>query len=115
MRVVIVNFHLSFGYEMKIFFVLVVVPLIIATSVPSVLCKNKAILIVALPHSVNNELTLSWERGQEILPGAIAAAEVIYNDSTLLPLKIVMVDSDQVTRCNRPCSGNILEVIAGHF
>ena len=97
---------------MKTFFDFVIVSLIFATHVQQALCKNGSILIVALPQTVNSELTLSWERRQEILPGALAAAEIINNDSSLLPLKLVMADSGPVTRYDQPYSGNVLEVIA---
>ena len=85
---------------------------IFAIHIPHALCKNESILIIALPQTVSSELTLSWERRQEILPGALAAAEIINNDSSLLPLKLVMADSGPVTSYDQPYSGNVLEVIA---
>ena len=98
--------------EMKIDFLTAMITIIAVVCLPCTLCKNESILIVVLPKSLNSELTLSWERGQEILPGAIAAAEIINNDSSFLPLKLIMADSGPVTSYHHPCSGNLLEVVA---
>ena len=102
----------SFLSEMKIDFLSAMIAIIAVVCLPSTYCKNESILIVALPLTVNSELTLSWERGLEILPGALAAAEIINNDSSLLPLKLLVADSGPVTRYDHPYSGNVLEVIA---
>ena len=104
----------DFGIEinMKTKLVATVIKLILIVCFQCVLSNNESILIIALPQTVNSEL-LTWERGQEILPGALAAAaDVINNDSGILPLKLVMADSGPVTRYNHPYSGNVLEVIA---
>ena len=93
-------------------FAFTIVSLSIAISAQQGSCaKSDSILIIALPQAVDSDLTLSWER-EEILPGALAAAEIINNDSSLLPLKLLVADSGPVTRYKQPYSGNVLEVIA---
>ena len=37
------------------------------------LAKSEPILIIALPQSDHTEVLASWERGEEILPGVLAA------------------------------------------
>ena len=57
-------------------------------------------------------MSASWERGEEILPGALAAIDKAKNDSMSLNLSLVVADSGPVTRYDFPYSGNVLEVIA---
>ena len=72
--------------------------------------KSESILITALPRS-DTKLSASWERGEEILPGALAAIEEAKFDSPSLNLTLVVANSGPVTRYNCPYSGNVLEVI----
>ena len=70
----------------------------------------ESIVIVAVPQT-NNAMSTSWERGEEILPGAIVASKSINNDSRLnVSLKLLIVDSGKITSSGY--SGNIMEVIA---
>ena len=71
--------------------------------------KSEPILIIALPQS-DTEVSASWERGEEILPGALAAAKEANNDSLSFSLRVA--NSGPVTRYNLPYSGNVLEIIA---
>ena len=53
-------------------------------------------ILIALPLHPTNEPRLSWERGLEILPGALQAVDDINNDSYFLSghsLKLLVVDS----------------------
>ena len=76
------------------------------------------VLVVALPHinSSGADVSVSWERGQEILPGALAAVDHINNKdhSVIVGNKLILLiaDSDPVTSIDYPYSGNVLEVIA---
>ena len=72
--------------------------------------KSESILITALPRS-DTKLSASWERGEEILPGALAAIEEAELDFPSLNLTLVVANSGLVTRYNCPYSGNVLEVI----
>ena len=72
--------------------------------------KSESILIIALPLS-DTEVSASWERGQEILPGALAAIEEVKNDSLSFNLTLIVANSGPVTRYNCPYSGNMLEII----
>ena len=49
--------------------------------------KSESILIIALPQS-DAEVSASWERGEEILPGALAAIEEAKNDSLSFNLSL---------------------------
>ena len=75
------------------------------------LAKSESILIIALPKS-DNEVSASWERGEEILPGALAAIEEAKNDPLSLNLTIIEADSGPITRHDLLYSGNVLEIIA---
>ena len=45
-------------------------------------CMSQFLYIIALPQNQNDtEVSVSWERGEEILPGALAAIEEAKNDS----------------------------------
>ena len=72
--------------------------------------KSESILIIALPQS-DTEVSASWERGEEILPGVLAAIEEAKNDSLSFNLSLVTATSGQVTRYDFPYSGNVLEII----
>ena len=74
--------------------------------------ESESVIIIALPQS-DTEVSASWERGEEILPGALAAAkEVLNNDSLLFSLRLIEANSGPVTRYDFLYSGNVLEVIA---
>ena len=74
--------------------------------------NSKSIFIVVLPLSgYNDEKTVSWERGAEILPGALAATERLNNDSQLdLRVELAVADSDLMTSNGYSYSGNLLVV-----
>ena len=69
------------------------------TSVQNVLCltraKNVSVLVSLQLHPLTGPRR-SWERGLEILPGALLAVSDINNDSTILPgynLQLMIADS----------------------
>ena len=77
------------------------------------LAKSEPILIIALPQSDHTEVSASWERGEEILPGALAAIEEAKSSSLSLNLTLFVTNSaNSVTRQDFPYSGNVLEIIA---
>jgi hypothetical protein len=77
------------------------------------LAKSKPILIIALPQSGHTEVSVSWERGEEILPGALAAIDEAKNSSPSLNLTLFVATSARpVTKQDFPYSGNVLEIIA---
>ena len=53
------------------------------------LSKSEPIIIIALPQSDHTEVSTSWERGEEILPGALAAIDEAKSNSQLLKLPVV--------------------------
>ena len=73
--------------------------------------KCESILIIALPQC-DTEVSASWERGEEILPGALAAVKEARNGSLPFNLTLIVATSGPVTRYDLPYSGNMLEVIA---
>ena len=73
--------------------------------------KRESILIIALPQS-DSEVSASWKRGEEILPGALAAIEEANNDSLSFNVSLVEATSGPVSRYDLPYSGNVLEIIA---
>ena len=73
--------------------------------------KSESILIIALPQN-DTEVSASWERGEEILPGAKQAIEEAKNDSLLSNFRLVVANSGPVARYDLPYSGNVLEIIA---
>ena len=73
--------------------------------------KRESILIIALPQS-DSEVSASWERGEEIRPGALAAIEEANNDSLSFNVSLVEATSGPVSRYDFPYSGNVLEIIA---
>ena len=74
------------------------------------LSKSEPILIIALPQSDHTEVSASWERGEEILPGALAAIDEAKNNSS--NFTVIEVTSGPVTSYGLSYSGNVLEVIA---
>ena len=74
------------------------------------LSKSEPILIIALPQSDHTEVSASWERGEEILPGALAAINETKNNSS--NFTVIEVTSEPVTSYGLSYSGNVLEVIA---
>ena len=75
--------------------------------------NDSAVVVIALPEG-DSEGTASWEKGKEILPGAIIAADRLNNDSSHLPdanLVIVTADSGLVMSKDVPYSGNVLELV----
>jgi hypothetical protein len=73
--------------------------------------KSESILIIVLPQG-DTEVSASWERGEEILPGAVAAIQEARNDSLSFNVSLVEATSGPVTRYDLPYSGNVLEIIA---
>ena len=79
---------------------------------------NESILVIALPQISSGKISVSWERGQEILPGAFEAVHHINNDhmhSGLVRgtrLSLVVADSGLIMSSDYPYSGNVLEVVA---
>ena len=74
------------------------------------LSKSEPILIIALPQSDHTEVSASWERGEEILPGTLAAINETKNNSS--NFTVIEVTSCPVTSYGLSYSGNVLEVIA---
>ena len=74
------------------------------------LAKSEPILILALPQSDHTEVSASWERGEEILPGALAVIDEAKNNSS--NFTAIEVTSGPVTSYGLSYSGNVLEVIA---
>ena len=74
------------------------------------LAKSEPILIIALPQSDRTEVSASWERGEEILPGALAATDEAKKNSS--NFTVIEVTSSPVTSYGLSYSGNVLEVIA---
>ena len=70
--------------------------------------KDEPILIIALPKSDTAEVSASWERGGEILPGAFKAIHKAKNNSLSLNLTLFVATS---ARYGFPYSGNVLEII----
>ena len=54
------------------------------------LAKSESILIIVLPQSVDTEVSASWERGEEILPGALKANDEAKNNLLSLNLTLRM-------------------------
>ena len=76
---------------------------------------SELVLVVALPRINGSGVSVSWERGQEIIPGAIATVDHINKDlSGIIGNKLILLtaDSGLVTSTDYPYSGNVLEVIA---
>ena len=74
------------------------------------LSKSEPILIIALPQSDHTEVSASWERGEEILPGALAAIDEAKSNSS--NFTVIKITSGPVTSYGLSYSGNVLEVIA---
>ena len=71
--------------------------------------KSNSVLIIALPqYDIDTDELVSWERGGEILPGALAAVEEANDGSLSFNLTLVEANSGQY---NLLFSGNVLEVI----
>ena len=71
------------------------------------LAKSEPILIIALPQTDHTEVSASWERGEEILPGALAAVDEAKTNFT-----VIEVTSGPLTSYGLSYSGNMFEVIA---
>ena len=69
------------------------------------LAKSEPILIIALSQSDHTEVSASWEREEEILPGALAAIKNNPSNFT-----VIEVTSGPVTSYGLSYSGNVLEV-----
>ena len=88
------------------------IALVLCLSLHLVNGGDESIVIVAIPQT-NNETSTSWERGEEILLGAMVASKSINNDSRLkISLKILVVDSGNITSSGYSYSGNVMKVIA---
>ena len=70
--------------------------------------NSELTLIIALPQT-HAEVSASWERGEDILPGALAAVEEAKNHSLSFNLTVVKDDSGHITRNGLPYK--VLEVI----
>ena len=58
--------------------------------------KSDSVLITALPqYDIDMDELVSWERGGEILPGALAAVEEANNGSLSFNLTLVKANSGQ--------------------
>ena len=68
--------------------------------------KCESVLIIVLPQC-DTEVSASWERGEEILPGALAAVKEARNGSLSFHLTLVVATSGPVTRYDLPYSGNV--------
>ena len=75
------------------------------------LAKSEPVLIIALPQSDHTEVLASWERGEEILPGALAAIEEAKSSFPSLNLTLFVATSS-ITRQDFSYSGNVVEIIA---
>ena len=74
---------------------------------------NESVLVIALPQVSSNEISVSWERGQELLPGALDAVDHINNaHSQGNRLSLVIADSGFIMSSDYPYAGNVLEVFA---
>ena len=73
--------------------------------------KSESVLIIVLPQS-NTEVSASWERGEEILPGALAAIEEAKNYQLSLNLRVIEANSGPIATFDLSYSGNVLEIIA---
>ena len=93
----------SFSY-LKVSLIL---PLILLYS--SVNGLNKSVLVIAISQVSSG---VSWNRDQEILPGAVEAANNINEHSGSNKLTLFIANSGQVMSPDNPYSGNVLEVIA---
>ena len=69
------------------------------------LAECEPILIIALPKSDTTKVSASWERGDEILPGALKAIDEVKNGSLSLNLTLFVATS---ARQGFPYSGNVL-------
>ena len=67
------------------------------------LSKSEPILIIALPQSGHTEVSASWERREEILPGALAAIDEAKNNSS--NFTVIEVTSGPVTNYGLSYSG----------
>ena len=74
------------------------------------LSESEPILIIALPQSDHTEVSASWERGEEILPGALAAIDETKINSESSNFTVIEVTSGPVTSYCLSCSRNVLEV-----
>ena len=80
-------------FELKIFVLLAIVSMLQMT-----IKANNISLLIVLPLHQTSGPRVSWEKGLEILPGALQAVSDINNDSVLLPghtLKLIAVDSER--------------------
>ena len=111
------NITLTSGLNQTYSMVLIVaMKFILLLSLLSLQCylrsgKCGSIITIVLPQS-DTEVSASWERGEEILPGALTAIEEARNSSLSFNLTLVVATSGPVTRYDLPYSGNVLEVIA---
>ena len=70
---------------------------------------NESVLVIAVSQVSSG---VSWDRGEEILPGAVEAVNNINEHSGSNKLTLLIANSGQVMSSNNPYSGNVLEVIA---
>ena len=72
--------------------------------------KKEMILIIVLPqNSTDSEVPVTWQRAEEILPGALAAIEEANNYSVSFEFTLIKVNTGSY---ELSYSGNVLEVIA---
>ena len=74
--------------------------------------ESELFVIVVLPQTDDTEVSASWERGKEILPGAKQAIEEAKNTFSVT---LIEANSGPVTRHDLPYSGNVLEVIVSNL
>ena len=73
---------------------------------------DESIIIVAIPQT-SSKKSASWERGEEILPGAVVASKSINNNSQLnTSLTLLVIDNGQVPSSGYSYSWDVMKTIA---
>ena len=73
---------------------------------------DESIIIVAIPQASSEE-SASWERGEEILPGAVVASKSINNNSQLnTSLTLLVIDNGQVPSSGYSYSWDVMKTVA---
>ena len=80
---------------------------------------NESILVIALPQVNSGKISVSWERGQELLPGAFEAVDHVNSEHKMHSspvrgnrLSLVFADSGLIMSSDYSYSENVLEVVA---
>ena len=73
---------------------------------------DESIIIVAIPQASSEE-SASWERGEEILPGAVVASKSINNNSQLnTSLTLLVINNGQVPSSGYSYSWDVMKTVA---